>query len=323
MGITDEDIVTILSDKRSESVGRALQREAEKITKHVNIFSLEDYGVRPLNYLPHIIKKSARASTATIWTAGSFINELESVRMPFCKCAINGGRHAHMVGVTESIFKRGLSGDYVKLYHFTEKIKNIVKDVDTILIKTDKGTDLKVKVGKYKWVASAGILHTLGTWHNLPDGEVFTAPHRMSGTAVVDGTLGDYFDSKYRPEHTQKYPLTLEIENKNKPVLTRIECEDRDLKQEFEDYVDQDPYSRIIGEIGLGTNLFLESLMGNMLIDEKYPGVHIAFGDPIGNMTGADWSCPTHLDVIMKDCNTWAGDLQIMEDGEYLIDEVD
>ncbi len=322
MGITEKDSVTILSDVKSEKIGHALEKAAYKITDDIHFFNLDNYGKRPLNNLPEMIKKSAEDSTATFWTARSVRGELHSVRMPFFRSAILGGRHAHMVGITESVFEKGLSGDYTKIAEFTKKIKKLVESVDKIRIRTDRGTDLDITVGRYKWIASTGIVDTIGTWHNLPDGEVFTTPYKMEGTAMIDGTLGDYFDTIYDPAHTDKYPLKLEIENKDRPTLTNIECDDKELRDEFSRYVDQNKNSRIVGELGIGTNLFVDRLMGNMLIDEKYPGIHIAFGDPNGDMTGADWQCPTHIDVVIKGCDIWAGELKIMEKGKYLIDEL-
>lgn len=323
MGINNNDVVTILADRNSSKIGRSIHREAEKITEDINFYCLEDYGERPLDHLPDIIIDRARISTATFWTASPFSNELKSVRMPFCQNAIAGGRHAHMVGITEEVFLKGLSGDYGELARLTEQLKDILEEVDTLRITSEKGTELVARVDRYKWVASAGMLHTPGIWHNLPDGEVFTTPTRVEGTAVVDGTLGDYFDKEYPVGHTDRYPLTLKIENRERPVLTCIECDDDVLESAFREYVDQSKYSRVVGEIGLGTNIFLDSLMGNMLIDEKYPGIHIAFGDPIGSMTGAEWTCPTHIDAIIKECDIWAGELQIMERGKYLVDEFD
>ncbi len=320
MGIDENDRLTILSDSSTHNIGLALQNEAIKITDEIHYFNLDEYGPRPLKALPDKIEKSAEESTATFWTTKSLEGELHSVRMPFFKAAVKGGRHAHMVGITEEIFKRGLGGDYEKIAEFTNKIKDIVDDVDTMRITTEKGTDLKVDVGKYKWIASTGLLHDIGKWHNLPDGEVFTAPQGMEGVMIVDGTLGDYFDVEYPLEHTLKYPLKIELENKDgKPTIVDIDCEDGKLKKEFFDYVNQSENSDIVGELGLGTNLFVDGLMGNMLMDEKYPGIHIAFGDPNGPMTGAEWSCKTHIDVVIRECNIWAGERKIMEKGKYLI----
>jgi aminopeptidase len=69
----------------------------------------------------------------------------------------------------------------------------------------------------------------------------------------------------------------------------------------------------------------VERLIGNILQDEKFPGVHLAFGDPYGAQTGAPWKSSTHIDVVGLEFSVWLGNAdgeeQIMRDGEFLIEE--
>jgi aminopeptidase len=53
-----------------------------------------------------------------------------------------------------------------------------------------------------------------------------------------------------------------------------------------------------VGEFAIGTNIGVRDVIGNILQDEKIPGVHIAFGNPYGAHTGADWYSATHIDVV-------------------------
>ena len=68
----------------------------------------------------------------------------------------------------------------------------------------------------------------------------------------------------------------------------------------------------------------MERVIGNILQDEKFPGIHIAFGDPYGAHTGAQWKSSTHIDVVGLGFNIWLGDAegetQIMREGDFLID---
>jgi leucyl aminopeptidase (aminopeptidase T) len=42
-----------------------------------------------------------------------------------------------------------------------------------------------------------------------------------------------------------------------------------------------------VGEFAIGTNIGVHDVIGNILQDEKIPGIHIAFGNPYGAHTGA------------------------------------
>lgn len=54
-----------------------------------------------------------------------------------------------------------------------------------------------------------------------------------------------------------------------------------------------------------------------MIHDEKFPGIHIAVGDPIGEATGAGWESDVHCDMVMKNCNIFVDGKQIMIDGKF------
>ena len=62
-----------------------------------------------------------------------------------------------------------------------------------------------------------------------------------------------------------------------------------------------------MGEFAIGTNIGVKRVIGNILQDEKFPGIHIAFGDPYGNHTGAPWKSTTHIDVVGLEFNIWLG----------------
>jgi len=66
-------------------------------------------------------------------------------------------------------------------------------------------------------------------------------------------------------------------------------------------------------------NIDLKDVIGQILQDEKYPGVHIAFGNPYGAHTGAEWDSSTHIDVVGRKFNIWVDDEQIMRDGRFLV----
>ena len=151
-------------------------------------------------------------------------------------------------------------------------------------------------------------------WSNLPAGEVFTTPAVVAGTFVCDGTAGDHFNGKYGD--LSGNPLRLQIAGGR---LVAVECARKDLEREFWDYCHTDENSDRVGEFAIGTNIGLRGVIGNILQDEKLPGVHMAFGNPYGAHTGADWWSGTHIDVVGRDFDIWADDRQIMSAGKFLI----
>ena len=126
--------------------------------------------------------------------------------------------------------------------------------------------------------------------------------------------VGDYLCDRYGS--LEATPLTIRIE-KNR--LVEATSENRELRDEFWSYSHTDENSDRVGEFAIGTNIELTHVIGHILQDEKFPGIHIAFGNPYGVHTGADWYSSTHIDVVGTHFDIWVDGTQIMENGRFLI----
>ena len=128
----------------------------------------------------------------------------------------------------------------------------------------------------------------------------------MNGVYVVDGVVGDYLCDKYGDLEHQ--PLTIRMRNNR---ITEVFSENKALEQDFWSYTHTDENSDRVGEFAIGTNIELTDVIGQILQDEKFPGIHIAFGNPYGEHTGAKWFSGTHIDVVgpqVRYLGRWAAD---------------
>ncbi len=164
-----------------------------------------------------------------------------------------------------------------------------------------------------KWLKTSGII-TKDKWGNLPGGEIFTAPMNTNGTFVVDGVVGDYLCERYGD--LQPNPLTIEVENNR---IVDLHSENKDLRDDFRLYTSADENSNRVGEFAIGTNIACTHVIGHILQDEKIPGVHIAFGHPYAEHTGAKWVSKTHIDCVGRDFDIWFDGEQVMEYGKFLV----
>ncbi len=135
----------------------------------------------------------------------------------------------------------------------------------------------------------------------------------MNGTFVVDGVVGDYLCARYGS--LEKNPLTVVVKGNR---VTEAHSANKELEKEFWEYTHTDENSDRVGEFAIGTNIALEHVIGNILQDEKIPGIHIAFGNPYGAHTGAEWYSGTHIDIVGQRFNIWIDDRQIMAAGKFL-----
>jgi leucyl aminopeptidase (aminopeptidase T) len=241
-------------------------------------------------------------------------NELKT-RMQMCE-VVNRHRirHAHMVNIEKKIMLEGMRADFDLVDELTLRVMNIVKAAKWIRATTPAGTEIRTELTPdYKWIKTSGII-SREKWGNLPGGETFTSPLEVNGTFVVDGVVGDYLCVKYGD--LRATPLTLKVV-KNR--LVEAQSSDQKLADEFWEYTHRDANSDRVGEFAIGTNLACKHIVGNILQDEKMPGIHMAFGDPYGSHTGAAWTSSTHIDVVGRDFDIWADDRQIMRNGRFLV----
>ena len=90
--------------------------------------------------------------------------------------------------------------------------------------------------------------------------------------------------------------------------IADLQCENKELLEEFRAYTSTDENSNRVGEFAVGTNTACTHIIGNILQDEKIPGIHIAFGHPYAEHTGQTWISKTHIDCVGRDFDIWFDD---------------
>ncbi len=307
--------VTVITDDASIEIAAALARELEQVGAPYHAFVLEELAERPLARLPQMILDDLEQTDVSIFAVKVQRNELQS-RMQMTEVVNRRKiRHAHMVNINRRIMLEGMRADFAKVDRISQKVVDMVRKASQIRAKTAAGTDLIADLNpSYQWLKTSGII-SRDKWGNLPGGEVFTTPGEVNGTFVIDGVVGDYLCAKFGD--LKANPLTIRME-KNR--LVSAESANRELRDDFWAYTHTDENSDRVGEFAIGTNIELKDVIGEILQDEKYPGVHIAFGNPYGEHTGAKWYSSTHIDVVGRKFDIWVDAAQIMRGGEFLIE---
>ena len=306
--------VTVITDDACREIAASLVREIEHVGAPYHAFVLEEITARPMPDMPAEILDDMESSDVSIYAVQAQANELRTRMQMTDVVNRRKMRHAHMVNIEKRIMLEGMRADYEKVDELSRKVWEIATAAQTVRARTAAGTDVTAGLNKnYKWIKTSGII-SVNKWGNLPGGEVFTTPGEVNGTFVIDGVVGDYLCAKYGD--LGETPLTIRVEASR---VVEAHSRNRDLEQEFWRYTHTDENSNRVGEFAIGTNIGLRGVIGNILQDEKLPGVHMAFGNPYGAHTGADWWSGTHIDVVGRDFDIWADDRQIMSAGKFLI----
>lgn len=306
--------VTVITDEATKQIAASLVHELEALGALYRAWLLEDLATRPLREMPQPVLDDLATSQVSIYAVQAQEGELRT-RMQMTDVVNRYKiRHAHMVNITRQIMLDGMRADFLKVDALSQQVWEIASKARSIRARTPAGTDLVAEMNpNYRWLKTSGIISP-EKWGNLPGGEVFTAPGRVSGTFVIDGVVGDYLCAKYGD--LRSTPLHIRVHENR---LREAHCENRALEDEFWAYTHTDENSDRVGEFAIGTNIGLRDVIGNILQDEKIPGVHIAFGNPYGEHTGAEWHSSTHIDVVGTNFDIWADDRPIMRSGQFLL----
>ena len=317
LGVRAGERVLVIADEVSRSVAASLERALREQAVEFTGLLLEDFGPRPMNSAPEPVLEALERTDVGVLCMTPQPGEL-SARMAIVRVVERRQiRYAHMIGVTPEIMQQGMCADYRKVDELSDRLRERMLRAETLTVKTTAGTAISAHFDRgLDWVKTSGLISPR-YWSNLPAGEVFTTPATVDGTFVCDATAGDYFNGKYGDLQTT--PLTMTI---HRGRLIKVDCARKDLEEEFWTYTHTDENSDRVGELAFGTNLGLTEMIGVLLQDEKFPGVHIAFGDPYGSQTHADWKSRTHVDVLTRNCDVWIDDDQVIEKGKYQLDHL-
>lgn len=314
LAIGQTDRVFIVSDRETEVIGAALVAAVEEQGAAAEVRLIEEFGRRPLTApceeLYDIVRRFR--PTATFYAAQSKPGEIR-FRIPLVGMFRRefNVRHGHMIGISPLLMQTGMLADYEQVAARTLEVYERVKDARELRARNDQGTDLLARLDppRLHWHPWTGLYHEQGQWGNLPEGETFTCPAHVEGVLTAN-VMGDYLSEKYG---LLDPPVRFYIDG----VLEKVEHPQQAIADEVWNYLGSYENGYRIGELAIGTNEALTELVGNLLQDEKYPGLHLAFGNPYVNFTGGDWRSEVHVDVLPADVDIWMDDEQIMEKGRF------
>jgi leucyl aminopeptidase (aminopeptidase T) len=289
LNLGSSESCAIITDDRRQAIGEALYAVASEITDDAVIARYppgDQHGEEP----PDPVAAAMAGADVVLAPTTKSLSHTEA------RTAANeaGARVATLPGITDGVFLMGLDTDYESIERECERVLDQVAGAEEVRVTTDLGTDITFEPGSREWQLDTGIVHEPGEMSNLPAGEVFVSPEDANGRYVVDGTM---------MPHGKLEGETLEFEVEDGHVTHISDDAVREEVEAAAGEVGEAAYN--LAELGIGTNLAVEELVGSVLLDEKAAGtVHIAIGDDHG--IGGDTHAPLHLDGIVTGPTVYA-----------------
>tara|TARA_B110000116_G_scaffold272309_1_gene296507 strand:+ start:5488 stop:6594 length:1107 start_codon:yes stop_codon:yes gene_type:complete len=181
-----------------------------------------------------------------------------------------------------------------------QKLVSLLEGGDKVRIVSGNTTDITMSIGGMIPINDYGK-------HNLPGGEVFTAP--VIGS--VEGEVKFDIPLQYKGKRIENSYLKF----KNGKVVAHDADKNRET---LSDILDADEGARYVGELGIGMNRGIDRFTNNILFDEKMGDtIHIAIGmayeDTVGRGQIKNESS-VHVDMITD----MSKDSYIEIDGEVI-----
>lgn len=223
------------------------------------------------------------------------------------------GANAQKAGMTtreyENFVYNAVSKNWDKQREFQSNLVDILEDGSKVEINSGDKTHICMSIKNMIPVNDYGE-------HNMPGGEVFTAP-------VVDSVNGTVlFDKPLISQGREVQDIYLEFEDGVVQDFSASQNEDI-----INSIIRTDDGSKRLGELGIGMNRDINEFTYNMLFDEKMGDtVHMALGraykDNVGKNMKQNKSA-VHTDMIIdmsKDSYIKVDDEIIQEDGEFIFE---
>jgi leucyl aminopeptidase (aminopeptidase T) len=314
LGVVPGERIAIVVDQARHELAVALEEIAKSVGASVEVFTLEECAPRPLRHLPDAIVDALGRAQASVALFGYGDGE-RAMRLELLALVKTLSlRHAHMVGITARSMVPGFSVDPARILDATRAVRMRIRPDSQLTLRSPAGSDLVARLDpRYRWVEQTGSVRP-GRWENLPAGKIHTSPARVDGVFAADASVGEHFGAT--AGLLTSTPVVLEIEAS---VCKSVRCVDRSLQREVEAHLKRDPNGDRVGTITLGTNVGLLAPSGEIVCDLNLPGLHVNFGTPLPDQTGATWTSRSQLGTAGALGDVDLDGAPLLRAGRYLV----
>ncbi len=299
--------LTLVHDRANEPMANAFELAALERGARVTRVDIEAFAARPWSRCPQEALEAASSADATVFVTTNEEGEYDA-RHTFVTAAIAArARHVHIVGTSRKAFIGGLVTNPHRIFDLLTSLRTALRPQSRLHVRSPAGTSLEIEMAPHlRWFPMGSPLNP-GQWLNVPYGALVSSPSSVTGTYVVDASMGGGLGS--RLGSLSNRPLRLMFEAGR---VKAVECRDAALELYVKKFMSDGLGHDRVGLIRLGANIGVAAPLGELLYDEVMPGVHLCLGDPLAPRTGAHWSSHGQLPFAVAD-----NDVDL--DGEALI----
>lgn len=198
--------------------------------------------------------------------------------------------------------------DYSKMDKAMDSLKELIEKTDKVRL-VAKDTDISFSIKGMPAIKCSGS-------HNIPDGEIYTAPIKNSVNGVITYNAPS-IKSGLKFENVR-------LEFKNGKIINAT----ANYTDKLNEFLDIDDGARYVGEFSFGVNPFITKPMGDILFDEKISGsIHFTPGSCYDECDNGNQSA-LHWDFVLMMSKEYGGgeiyfdDVLIRKDGLFVLENL-
>ena len=207
---------------------------------------------------------------------------------PICQKKDTITRCTSMPGVERRMEDTSFQADYQRVKKYALVLKKMLDGSTGATVRFSTGDSLFIDLRNRTAGADTGECTQSGQTINFPSGEGFKAPYEATddeidrfGVSKTKGILPMYDDQEI---------LQAQVHHNQ---ITRVNG-DSEKAGKLNQFFSDNPTRRNIAELGIGCNPKAK-VIGNILEDEKVPGLHIAYGT--SSHIGGNITSDIHQDI--------------------------
>jgi len=277
------------SDRAARGYLTAVEEDSVPAPGHLEaLYEQADVIIRARGHENVTERSDVEPATNTALTRATELALSEMLDSRWCLTQFPTAANAQLAGMSTAAYENfvwdAINKDWSSVREHQAQLVEILDGASEVRIRSGEETDLRLGIEGNLAINDYGE-------HNLPGGEVFTAPVPDS----VEGRV--HFDLPLFHQGREVEGVTLEFEDgeviehsaeQNEAVLTSV--------------LETDEGARRLGELGIGMNRAIDRFTYNMLFDEKMGDtVHLALGKAYDESVGEENEVnesAVHVDMI-------------------------
>ncbi len=297
----------IVHDRQNDAVARAFEHVAQERRARVERIDAEALAPRPWVRCPPEVLAAVPGSDVTLFAVTYEEGEYDARHSFVTVATANRARHVHIVGTSRRAFVNSMLASSARVFDLITALRGAVRPTSKIQVRSQAGTSLEIEMApNLRWFANGSTIRS-GQWLNVPYGALVTSPAQVTGTYVVDASMGGGYGARLGSLSSR--PIRLVFEGGR---VRSVECRDAAVKAYVEKFIGEAIGHDRVGLLSLGANIGIAAPLGELIHDENMPGAHLALGENFASRTGALWTSHGQLSFA-------AADADVDLDGEPLI----